>query len=72
MYSETFGQKLRQARIEAGLTQKEVESMIGVKHQTLSKYETGKLEPNLETFGKLCDLYYVSADWLLGTRGNNF
>ena len=71
MYKETFAQKLKQARLDAGLTQQEVESMTGIRHQNLSKYETGTLEPNIENLGKLCDLYYVSADWLLGTRGNN-
>ena len=71
MYKESFGQKLKQARLEAGLTQQEVEKMTGIRHHNLSKYEPGALEPNIEALGKLCDLYYVSADWLLGTRGNN-
>ena len=71
MYKETFSQKLKQARKDAGLTQQEVETMTGIKQQNLCKYESGKLEPNIETLGILCDLYYVSADWLIGTKGNN-
>ena len=71
MYKEAFAQKLKKARLEAGLTQQEVEQMTGIKQDTLSKYETGKREPNIETIGTLCDLYYISSDWLIGTRGNN-
>ena len=71
MYKETFSQKLKQARIDAELTQQEVEKKTGIKQQNLCKYELGKREPNIETLGKLCDLYCVSADWLIGTKGAN-
>ena len=72
MYKETFGQKLKKARDDSGMSQAEVAQKVGVSQQNLSKYERGILEPNIETLGKLCDLYCVSADWLIGTRGNNF
>lgn len=71
MYRETFAQKLKQARKDADLTQEQVEEKTGIRHETLSKYELGKIEPNIETLGKLCDLYCVSADWLIGTKGAN-
>lgn len=71
MYKETFSQKLKQARIDAELTQQEVEKKTGIKQQNLCKYELGKREPNIENLGKLCDLYCVSADWLIGTKGAN-
>lgn len=71
MYKETFGQKLRQARIEAGYTQQQIESITKINQKNISKYENGKLEPNLETLGILADFYEVSVDWLLGTKGNN-
>ena len=71
MYKETFGQKLKKARLEARYTQEQVEKETGIKRETLSKYELGKIEPNIETIGILCDLYIVSADWLIGTKGAN-
>ncbi len=66
MYREAFAEKLKKARIDAGYKQTQVEEKTGIKQQNISKYENGKLEPNLETLGILAQLYNVSADWLLG------
>lgn len=68
MYKEIIPIKLKQARIEAGYTQQQIADMLFIKRQTISKYENGKLEPNIETLGKLCDFYEVSADWVIGTK----
>ena len=69
MYRESFPSKIRKARNTTGFTQKEVEKETGIKQSTLTKYENGKLEPDLEKLGILADFYGVSVDWLLGTRG---
>lgn len=72
MYFENFPAKLKKAREEAGYTQKDIEEKINIKQGTLSSYENGRTEPDIETLGKLADFYYVSVDWLLGTRGENW
>ena len=69
MYQESFPSKLRKARLEAGYTQASVEKEIKIIRTNISKYENGKLEPDIETLGLLADLYQVSLDWLLGTKG---
>mgnify|MGYP001140664334 CR=1 FL=1 len=69
MYSESFPSKIRKARLDTGFTQKEVEKETGIKQSTITKYENGRLEPDLEKLGILADFYGVSVDWLLGTRG---
>jgi len=66
MYREAFPSKLKKARLDANLTQKQVTEKTGIKQENISRYENGKLEPNLETLGILAQLYNVSADWLLG------
>ena len=71
MYEETFGQKLKQAREDAGYTQKDIELILGIKSNTLSQYETGERQPKIEIIGKLADFYEISTDWLIGTKGNN-
>lgn len=71
MYFETFPQKLRQARKETGYTQQQIQQLIGIQQAVLSSYETGRTQPDIETLGKLCDFYAVSADWLIGTKGAN-
>ena len=70
MYRESFPSKIKKSYVNnTGFTQKEVEKETGIKQSTLTKYENGKLEPDLEKLGILADFYGVSVDWLLGTRG---
>lgn len=71
MYQETFPEKLKTARTEAGYTQKQVEAITGIKQSTLASYENGRTQPDIETLGKLADFYNVSIDWLVGTKGKN-
>lgn len=65
MYKEGFPKRLKAARLEAGYTQEQVAIKIGIKQNTISKYETGNLEPNLETLAKMAQFYNVSINWLL-------
>lgn len=69
MYKEILPIKLKQARKEAGIKQEEVADIIKISRATISKYENGQLEPNIETLGTLADFYEVSTDWLIGTKG---
>lgn len=72
MYCESFASKLKKAREDTGFTQREVAKETGITQSVLARYETGKLEPNLEVLGILADFYNVSTDWLLGTgKGKN-
>lgn len=61
-----FPQRLKEAREQLDMKQKEVQDKVGVNNRTLSGYENGKAEPDFNTLIKLSDLYNVSADWLLG------
>lgn len=67
MYVERFGQRLMQARKDAGLTQQEAARLLETSQSQITKYETQRLEPNIEMLGKLIDLYGINANWLLGT-----
>lgn len=69
MYHEMFAQKLKKARKESGYTQEDASLEIKIPRSTLANYETGRVEPDIETIGKLADLYEVSVDWLFGTKG---
>lgn len=48
---------LRAARVNAGLDQADVARELGVNIATVSSWETGKTQPSLENFHKLCQLY---------------
>lgn len=66
MYREAFPSRLREARESAGYTQQQVEDETGIKRASLSHYEKGKREPDIETLGILAEFYCVSTDWLFG------
>lgn len=67
MYKETFPQKIKKARIEAGYTQNQVADITGISQAIISNIENGNREPSLENLCILIDFYEVSADWVLGT-----
>ena len=71
MYKETFPQKIKKARLDTGFSQQEVAKELDIPRSNISKYENGSLEPDIERLGLLADFYNVSADWLIGTKGNN-
>lgn len=53
---------LEAARVNAGLSQKEVANALGVSNKTVSGWEKGKSLPNAERIAQLCDLYKISYD----------
>lgn len=57
---------LREARIDAGLTQKEAAQKIGRKQQTLASWETGQSQPDANTLFVLCSLYGTTVDEAFG------
>ena len=62
----TAGALLRQARREAGLTQREVASRAGVQQSVMSAYESGGREPSLATLSSLVEACGVSLQVHLG------
>mgnify|MGYP001769217380 CR=1 FL=1 len=61
-----FKDRLRQLREENKLLQKELAQKIGVDRNTITGYEIGKREPNLEKIIKLAQIFDVSIDYLVG------
>lgn len=60
-----LGEKIKLYRESKNMTQGEVAEILGVKAATISKYETGTLEPNIESLKKLAELLDVSIDELV-------
>lgn len=58
--------KLKEGRLNKGLKQSDVTELIGIKNTTLSNYENGNTEPDMDTFLKLCHLYDLDYSELLG------
>ena len=58
-------EKLKEGRANAKLKQSEVAEKIGIKGNTLSNYENGVSEPDIDTFCALCDIYNVDPSSIL-------
>ena len=71
-------EKLKEGRMNAKLKQSEVAEMIGIKGNTLSNYENGVSEPDIDTFCALCDIYnidpynIINAAYGISVQGENF
>ena len=57
--------KLKDARLNAGMTQEQVAEKIMVSRQTVSNWETGKSLPDIISIINMSDLYQISLDELL-------
>jgi transcriptional regulator with XRE-family HTH domain len=64
----TFGQRLRQIRIRAGLSQSELETASGIPKARLSRYENGHVAPSIHTLARLAEALQVSEATLLGDQ----
>ena len=61
-----FGEKLRKAREEKGITQQTLAEKVFVTRQTISRYETGERYPDIIILKQLASVLEVSTDYLLG------
>lgn len=65
-----FSARLKEARLSKGLTLKALGTQIGMAESTVSMYEAGKREPDIETIRKISSVLMVSTDYLLGHSDN--
>lgn len=65
MKDNFFGIKLKELRIERGLSQRKLGEILGFCNQTVSFWETGSREPDLDALVKIADYFNVSVDFLL-------
>ena len=66
MKNNVFGISLKQLRIEKGLSQRRLGEKLGFCNQTISFWESGQREPDLDALIKISDFFEVSTDFLLG------
>lgn len=64
-----IGTRLRERRIELGMSQQQVARKISCTYQQLHKYERGLNRVSAPTLRTLCRLYKISADQVLGLSG---
>lgn len=61
----TIGQRIKEARKSAGLTQRELAEKAGTATGTIQQYELGKRQPRIEQFQAIADVLNVDVNWLM-------
>lgn len=61
-----FPERLKQLRLEAGLTQKEIAVQLNMTQPQYARTENGGRKPSTETLKKFASFFNVSTDYLLG------
>lgn len=61
----SVAKRLQETRLKCGLKQQDVAERTGINAVTLSGYEIGKNEPNMEALVSLADVYGVTLDYLM-------
>lgn len=61
----SLGEKIRKARLEAGLTQEELSELLMVSRAAVAKWETNRGLPDIENLKFIASALNVSVDYLL-------
>lgn len=61
-----IGYKIKEARKQKNLTQKQLADLIGASHNSLSDWENEKNKPDLDTIGMICEVLDITPNYLLG------
>ena len=61
-----YGQRIKEIRKEKGLTQSQLAEMLSTTQSTVGKYEREEIQLTVDTIIKICKVFEVSADYLLG------
>lgn len=65
MKNNVFGRKLKELRIEKRLSQQKLGENLGFCNQTISFWESGSREPDLDTLLKISHYFEVCLEDLL-------
>jgi len=61
-----YGEELKYQRLKRNKTLLQVEKDTGISNSNLSRWESGKVLPNIEFCVKLADYYGITIDELIG------
>ena len=61
-----FAERIRELRLERGLSQEALGAVVGVKRYSIYSYENGRNYPEMRGLIALADYFGVSMDYLAG------
>lgn len=62
----SYSNKIRSLRTDSGMSQEQLASQLCVTRQTVSKWEQGINQPDIDTIKKLAKIFGVTADEIIG------
>ena len=65
---QNYGERLRKARKQKGLTQTELAEKLGITQKSYQRMETGNHDLKMSTIYQLCKTLEISSDWLIGLK----
>ena len=68
----TFGEKIKEARKQKNLTQKQLADLIGAAHNSISDWENNKNKPDPDTIELLCGVLKITPNYLLASSEDDF
>lgn len=63
-----IAESLKQHREERGLNPNELAAALGISHQNIYRWESGKILPGIDMCVKIADFYGISLDELIGRK----
>ena len=63
-----FGKRLKELRKKNLLTQSDLAKNVGISPSAIGMYEQGHREPDNHTLLKICDIFGVTADYLINSN----
>lgn len=63
---DTKDNRIKELRLNVGLSQEKLGQMVGVSKQAIYNYETGRARPSLKTSQRMAKLFSVDVNYLLG------
>ncbi|MCD8145122.1 MAG: helix-turn-helix domain-containing protein [Oscillospiraceae bacterium] len=64
----SLGERIKEQRKSAGLSQEKLAELVGVSRQAVTKWETGQSAPSTENLFKLAEIFGTTADMLLASE----
>ena len=66
-----FYEQIKELRVSLKMNQIEFANKLNVTKQCVSNWESGYIQPSIDTLIRITETFSVSADWLLGLSHQN-
>ena len=63
---DNFGERLKDLRVEKGLTQAELAKLTGISQAGIAKWETGDRKPSIDCLIILAKFFKCTLEYLVG------